>query len=361
MWAVRWLAARPPSRRPSCSASRSLVLNIALARWLGAAEFGSFTFVWSWVAVLGTVSVVGLDTTLVSRLPRYMANADWSNLNGLLVWAIRSTFTLSLAVLVLALAVRLVLEVAGRSSPVSIWLIAGALVTLTTTLRVAQSALRGLHRPAVSQLPDSVLIPTVMLGVVGFSAWTGSVGPTAEHALQGQLLAVGGALALAFGLLIRTIPERARMSAPRFEHRRWLMTSGRMFLLSTLTMVNGRIGILVLGVVIGNDHVGPYAVAQRGAAFVALALNVTVLAMAPTIVAVHNSGRLEPLQRLSGQMSRLALLGGIPVAVALVLWDERSSASPPAHRARSGRQRRPPGLRGRDRIGSGARRRLVAP
>jgi O-antigen/teichoic acid export membrane protein len=93
-----------------------------------------------------------------------------------------------------------------------------------------------------------------------------------------------------------------------------------MFLLSVLTTLNGRIGILVLGATVGPEIVGPYAVALRGAGFIALALNVTVLAMAPTIVALHSTGQLLPLQHLARQMSRIALIAGIPVAVALILW-----------------------------------------
>jgi O-antigen/teichoic acid export membrane protein len=298
----------------------SLCVSIALARWLGAAEFGTYTYVWSWVAVLGTVSVVGIDNTVVSRLPRYVANAAWGNLRGLLIWAGALTLAVSLGLLILGLAIRVLLAAIGHSSPVFLWLIASCLVALTALLRVAGSALRGLHRPAISQLSDSVVVPMVMLGLVGLGVWTGQTSPSAEQALLAQAAAVGIGLTLAVWLLAKTIPQPVRISASVHEGRTWLLTSGRMFLLSTLTTLNGRIGILLLGILGGATDVGPFAVAQRGSGFIALALNISVLAMSPTIVALHDSRQPAALRLLVRQMSRFALLGGIPVALVLIVW-----------------------------------------
>jgi O-antigen/teichoic acid export membrane protein len=91
-------------------------------------------------------------------------------------------------------------------------------------------------------------------------------------------------------------------------------------MLGSLSALNGRIGILMLGVLAIPVVVGPYAVALRGASFVSLALNVSVLAMAPAIARSYGAGQTKRLERLARQMSRVALLGGAPIAVALILW-----------------------------------------
>ena len=41
------------------------VVTVALVRWLGADEFGTYSFVWSWVIVIGTASMFGLDRQLI--------------------------------------------------------------------------------------------------------------------------------------------------------------------------------------------------------------------------------------------------------------------------------------------------------
>ncbi len=298
----------------------SFMLSIALARWLGAAEFGTYTYVLSWVAVLGIASVFGLDTTTVRQVPAYAEKAAWGLLRGLLGWANGVTLLVSLSLVGLALLARSLLVSEGRSLPPGVWLVAGLLVPLMALSRVQQSILRGLNRPAVSQLPEPVLIPILMLGLVAVALRTGAAAPTAEHALVAQAAAASVALAVAFGLVYRATPNAARIALPRYRHHDWLTTSGRMFLLTGLSALNGRIGILMLGAIAAPQVVGPYSAALRGAGFIPLALNVTVLAMAPTIASAYAAGQLVRLQLLARQMSRIALIGGVPLALALVLW-----------------------------------------
>jgi O-antigen/teichoic acid export membrane protein len=75
----------------------------------------------------------------------------------------------------------------------------------------------------------------------------------------------------------------------------------------------------MLGVIATPELVGPYAVALRGASFVSLALNVTVLAMAPMIARTYGAGQMRKLEGLARQMSLVALIGGAPIAVGLIL------------------------------------------
>lgn len=298
----------------------SLVLSIALARWLGAAEYGTYAYVTSWVAVLGMASVFGLDTTLVREIPTYAANAAWGLMKGLVRWADGVTLLVALGLIGLALLARMLLVGEAGSLPPLIWLMAGLLVPLAALARIQQSVLRGLGRAAASQVPEAVLIPILMLVFLVVAALTGDVVPSAEHALVAQVVALGVALAVAFTLVYRAIPTVARTAEPQYLARRWLKTSGRMFLLTSLSTINGRIGILMLGVIATPEVVGPYSAALRGASFVSLALNVTVLAVAPTIASAYSAGQMVRLQLLVRQVSVIALIGGIPVALALVVW-----------------------------------------
>jgi O-antigen/teichoic acid export membrane protein len=298
----------------------SFILSIALARWLGAAEFGTYTYVLSWVAILATATLFGLDTTIVRDVPAYASIAAWGLLRGLLRWAVGVTLLVSLSLAVFAVLARSQLVRDGQLLPSSVWLIAGLLVPLMALSRVQQSGLRGLNRVAVSQLPESVLVPAVMLGFIAVAVQTGAISPTAEHALVAQVIAVGMALVAAVGLVYRALPDAARAARPRHLHRAWLMTSGRMFLLTGLSALNGRIGIIMLGSIATPQVVGPYAVALRGSGFISLALNVAVLAMAPTIAGAYAKGQLARLQLVARQMSRIALIGGLPLAAALLLW-----------------------------------------
>ncbi|MEA2620540.1 MAG: hypothetical protein QOC97_1313 [Chloroflexota bacterium] len=298
----------------------SFVASLVLARWLGAAEFGIYSLTSSWVLVIGTASVFGLDNTIVSQLPIMAASKSWAELRGLLRWANAVTLVASAALVGLAFLIRSLMVRGGEPLLPPIWLLAGLLLPLIGLLRVQQATLRGLHRAALGLVPESILVPIVIAGFVAIAAGTGWLAPTADHALLALASATGTALLIAAVLVLRATPAAARTVEPRYAHRAWLVTSGRMFMLGSLTALNGRIGILMLGVIATPEVVGPFAVALRGASFVSLALNVTVLAMAPTIARTYGAGQMGKLQALARQMSLVALIGGVPIAIALFVW-----------------------------------------
>lgn len=297
----------------------SFVLSVALARWLGPVEFGMYVIVMAWVAVLGTVCTVGLDTTLVRQLPVYTAEAAWNLMGGLLRWANRVTVVVSIAAVGLA-QVAWLLTFGPRHWPPAVeWIVAGLLVPLAALLRLQQSTLRGLRQPALGQIPESILVPLLVLGLVGVWAWTGLIPPTAGWAVLAQSVGAGIALAVAILLVRRAIPAPARRVHPRHAHRQWLIASGRMVLLAGLTLLNGRIGILILGVIAVPEVAAQFAVALRGSGFIPLALNMTVLAVAPAIARAHALGDMAGVERLARQMTRFALIGGVPIAAAFLL------------------------------------------
>jgi O-antigen/teichoic acid export membrane protein len=298
----------------------SFAVSIALARWLGASQYGTYVYALSLVAVLAVVGVFGLDTTLVRYVSVYVARGSWDLLRGLLRWANGVTLIGALILGGIALAGRSLLEAAGRSLPLAMWLPAAVLLPLVALLRLQQSTLRGLQRRLLSQLPESVVLPILMLCFVALAVWTRAAPPTAEGALTGQAVVAGIALLAGLILVFRAVPHAARTRRPRYEHRAWLKTSSRMLLVNVLVTLNGRIGILALGAMAIPQVVGPFAVALRGASFVPLALNITNIAMAPTIATAHAAGDRYRLALLARRMSQLALAGGLPIAIALLLW-----------------------------------------
>jgi O-antigen/teichoic acid export membrane protein len=297
----------------------SFILSIVLARWLGAAEYGTYTYVVSWVTVLGMASVLGLDTALVRQAPAYITNTAWDLLGGLLRWANGLALLVSVGLVGLVFLAHSLLVGGGPAVP-SIWLVAGLLLPVVALARVQQSTLRGLHHPATSQVPELVLGPGLMLALVAVTIWTGAATATAENAVIAQTVAASLGLTVAVWLVYRAIPDPARVAKRRYLYRQWLGTSGRMFLMTSLTTLNGRIGILLLGVIATPQVVGPFSVALRGASFISLPLSVTVLAMAASMARAFAAGHRARLELLSSRMSRIALLGGIPVAVVLLVW-----------------------------------------
>jgi len=323
---VRFLAAEGVGRAAGRVAASTVVglglsfaVGIAMARWLGAADFGSYAVAMSWLAILGTAGVLGVDLLLVRQLPAYAAASEDGLVNGLIAWANRVVLTGSVTIAVLALGVWAASGSSTAAGPVAGRLVVAVLIPVWALLRLQQATLRGLRHPALGLVPESVVAPILVLGFVGLAGVTGAFGASVDRALIGQLFAMAIALAVGVILVRRFAAASGAPTSRRRDHRTWLTTSTRMAAFSTLGMLNGRIGLVILGAVSAPQVVGPYAAAMRGSSFVSLALNVAVLAVAPAIARAYATDDRQSVERLSRQVTRFAVIGGIPLAAGLVL------------------------------------------
>src|SRR5262249_57238002 len=57
---------------------------IVLARWMGASEFGRYSFAVAWITLLAYVATLGLPGAAVRFVAQYSAAGDWPNVVGLI-------------------------------------------------------------------------------------------------------------------------------------------------------------------------------------------------------------------------------------------------------------------------------------
>src|SRR4051812_7565376 len=60
-------------------------LEIFFARILGVKEYGDYTYVMSWVTILSSWAILGLDISIIRYLSAYYAGREWSLFRGLLI------------------------------------------------------------------------------------------------------------------------------------------------------------------------------------------------------------------------------------------------------------------------------------
>ena len=57
------------------SAGLLYLSQVALARWMGAYDYGIYVFVWTWVLMLGSRATLGLSTAVLRLIPQHRAAA----------------------------------------------------------------------------------------------------------------------------------------------------------------------------------------------------------------------------------------------------------------------------------------------
>src|SRR6266481_524489 len=81
----------------------SFPLSVALARLLGAVEYGAYTYAFAWMVLLAVPAILGMDQLIVRDVAAYHLKSDWASLKTLLKKANQAVFTAS-SLLVLAAA-----------------------------------------------------------------------------------------------------------------------------------------------------------------------------------------------------------------------------------------------------------------
>jgi O-antigen/teichoic acid export membrane protein len=271
-------------------------VHVALARWMGAAEYGIYTYVLAWASLLAVPAGMGLPLLVVRFVPAYRVQEAWGLLRGLLGWGWRWMTVLGFG---LALAVALfvlVLDASIRDDYVLPLLVGVWLIPLQAAMRYASGLFQAFHRLGRAYaLP--VLRHTFVLGLAFFV----TVSMPGLTSVQGLGVTVG-ALALALLVQVPSLRSMAPASVQKAEAvyagRAWLRVSCFLLLVGGFLLLLNETDILMVGTLLGPREAGIYRAASKTASLVAFVLTAAGAAAAPMMSTLYARGELDKLQRL---------------------------------------------------------------
>jgi O-antigen/teichoic acid export membrane protein len=298
----------------------AVLTTVLLARVMELAAFGVYSWVMATVTLLTVTAVLGVDRLLVRDIAVYIGRGAYGHVRGLL----RRTGQLVTATcLLIAAGVILAVWLAGAAAAPTVVALAVGMLALPLLAygRVSQSALMGIHRVVVAQVPDLLVRPLSLLLAAGAVFL---VGARLDAVQAVGLYTASTALSLACAAILlrrhmRTVLLRAR---PAYETRRWLGAAFALVLLSGGLLVNSQTGVVLLGLLDGPESAGLYAVAQRGALLVAFPLMALGAALAPRAARLWAANQVGQLQRLVTLGARAVLLASVPIALVFVVAGE---------------------------------------
>jgi O-antigen/teichoic acid export membrane protein len=198
-------------------------VHVALARWMGATQYGSYMYVLAWVALLATPASLGLPLAVVRFVPEYRVQQAWSAMRGLVQGG--GLVILGVGAIVAGLAV-LALHGFGLSTldlyfyPL---LIGCWLIPLHALIGFGGGVFRGLHQVGW-QYAIAPVRHGLLLGVVLLVVWW-------DRPVTSALVlvaSIGIALLVLIGLgmaLVTRLPNTVWQSPAVYPGRQWLGVS----------------------------------------------------------------------------------------------------------------------------------------
>lgn len=301
------------------SAGLGLLSSIVLARLLGAKEFGVYALVMAGVNLAATVAALGLPALVTREVARYQVRERWSRLASLVRTTHRWVIYGTLAVLAVAGAL-----LGAGVLPELHWsalLPTMLLIPLMALNQLRGAILRGLHWVILADVPELLARPLVMLLLVSsIFFWLGRAG--AALAIGLQLAAVLCAFALGTQLLRVRIPRATAPPESRLRARIWAAEAQPFFWITLASLVEGQIGMYILGYLAGPKQVGLFQVASQLVMLVGMGLVAVNMPLQPKLAAAWAKGDKAQAQRLVAEAARLATIAAVAAAVILIPFAE---------------------------------------
>lgn len=300
--------------------SLALVTSVILARLLGAAGFGAYSFALAWVNLLVIPTTLGFGRLLVREVAVYRDRSEWRLLRGLLLRANQIVLPFSIVVALVAAVVAHALAGRMETQVLYTFYIAMALLPLTALINVRRTTMQGLRRIVSGQVPESVVRPVLVIALVGIAYLVLGDRLSTPWAMAANVLATAITFLLGAVLLRRSLPQPVREQPAVYRTRAWMRGALPLLIVTGMYVINSRTDVIMLGMIAGAEATGIYTVATRGAELITFILMAANLALGPTVASLYAAGELDRLQRLVTMSSRLILLASFPLALGLILF-----------------------------------------
>jgi len=293
----------------------AFVTSVLLSRTLGASGYGAYAYAIAWVGFLLIPAVLGMDRYLIRGVATYRASKDWGLMRGLVLWANRSVFTVSVLMAILAAGVGyLTLPRSFRGT----FILAMPLLPVTALVIARQATMTGLSRSVAAQFPEYLIRPLLLvLGLAPFALGLG-LKLTPQLAMAVNLVAVGAAFAVGMTMLRRALPKQVWTADAGYEARTWRRAALPMMLLGGMWMVNPLVSTIMLGSLRNAHDVGVYTVIARGADIMTIGLLAVTTPLSPRVAQLFALGDTRGMQRVVTRAAKVSLAWSAPVAIVLI-------------------------------------------
>jgi O-antigen/teichoic acid export membrane protein len=298
----------------------SFITTVFLARLLSPSDYGMYTLVYAMVSLLFVPSEFGLPTLVVRETARGMLNQDYASVKGVWRWTRRTTTLISLTLVVVTLVGIWLFKDSLTSQRLKTLLWGLALVPLIALGDLRGAALSGLHRVAISQLPEFLVRPGIFALLLVIVALDGNSSFSAPLAMALYVISSASAFGIGAWLLWRATPLQVRDVLPSYNNRLWLLNALPLALIGGLQLINQQASFLIQGFFLPDAAIGIYRIASQVALLASFGLMTINLVLTPRFATLFAQGDMKTLQYLVTASARVILIINIVLTVGFIVW-----------------------------------------
>jgi O-antigen/teichoic acid export membrane protein len=298
----------------------SFITTVFLARLLSPSDYGMYTLVYAMVSLLFVPSEFGLPTLVVRETARGMLNQDYASVKGVWRWTRRTTTLISLTLVVVTLVGIWLFKDSLTSQRLKTLLWGLALVPLIALGDLRGAALSGLHRVAISQLPEFLVRPGIFALLLVIVALDGNSSLSAPLAMALYVISSASAFGIGAWLLWRATPLQVRDVLPSYNNRLWLLNALPLALIGGLQLINQQASFLIQGFFLPDAAIGIYRIASQVALLASFGLMTINLVLTPRFATLFAQGDMKTLQYLVTASARVILIINIVLTVGFIVW-----------------------------------------
>jgi O-antigen/teichoic acid export membrane protein len=303
-------------------AAIAFATSVVMAKLLGPAGYGIFSYAIALVALLSIPSELGVPNLAVREIAVANARQNWSQMRGFIVWAhVTVALTSGLLIAVGSLALLSWGARLGPNKAACLWL-GLFLVPMLSLGALRDAMLRGLRKVLLGQLPQPIIRPLTLLLLIGILWQAGVDLSSPERIMALHIASVGVGFACGVFFFLRNRPPQLREATREYKSSVWLKSSIPFGLTAALQLINGRTDIIMLGFFSSDAEIGIYRVAAQLGATVIFAMQAINVVQGPHIAHLFAQGDMKKLQRMVTRSAQAVLLFAVPVVLVIVFFGE---------------------------------------
>ena len=299
----------------------TFVTSVVLARLLGAYGLGIYSYVFSWVGLLVTPAILGLNELLVREVAIAKSEENYGLLKGLLQWTNAVVICVAFGMAILA---GIVFRLIGSdASEPMIFYLALVVLPFNALGSLRTGAMKGLKKAVLGTIPEALINPLLFLGLIALGYWLR--GDRLDVSLIVWIKIFTSATIFIIGTiwLTKLAPKEIVSVKAIYRPRSWLSSSLPLMILGFMQVMIARSDILMLGSMKGASAVSIYVVVRYGTEFIIFVQTAANNVLSPHIASLVAEGRKPALQRIVTKGSAMIFAASLLIGLFLVAFSDQ--------------------------------------